>query len=461
MKRFRSPFVIALLALLWLLVPAAAQHQSFDLQQAVAAAQPGDTIVVPAGIYQGPLLIDKPLTLEGRDMPVIDGGGKGDVITITAPDVTIRGFVVRNSGDSLDREHAGITGAAANLTIANNRLEDVLFGIYLKDAPGSAIRDNVVLSKNLDMGRRGDGIKVWYSAGALIDGNRVSGSRDVIVWFSPHSTITNNVVEDGRYGLHFMSNEDETIANNVLRRNSVGVYLMYGKGFTVSNNLLYDNHGPSGYGLALKDVDNVRAEGNRLVSNRVGIYVDGSPLSQGAEVTVTRNLLAYNEVGIEMLPAVRHNTYSENVFQENGDQIVIAGGGELSGNRWSQDGQGNYWSDYAGFDANGDRIGDLPYKSQSLYEDLMEKYPELQLYRLSPATDALDLAARAFPIFAPRAKMVDEQPLMAAPALPEVPGLVKPPLWGNLAAAAGLLAVAALVLFAGTGIVGSLKKANS
>lgn len=450
MKRSGPIILLAFCALVLLTMPLTAQEKAFDLQQAVAAAQPGHTIVVPAGVYAGPFVITRPITLEGQGSPVIDGGGTGDVITIKAPDVTIRGFVVRNSGDSLDREHAGITGEAANLTIENNRLEDVLFGIYLKNAPGSVVRNNVVLSKDLEIGRRGDGIKVWYGAGTLLEGNRVSGSRDVIVWFSPHSIIRNNLVEEGRYGLHFMSNEDETIENNVLRKNSVGIYLMYGKDFIVRNNLLFDSHGPSGYGLALKDVDNVHAEGNRMVSNRVGVYVDGSPLSQNADVRMEHNLFAYNETGIEMLPSVQHNTYTNNVFQENGTQIAIAGGGELIGNNWEQEGRGNYWSDYTGFDANGDHIGDLPYKSQSLYEDLMEKYPELQLFRLSPATDALDLAARAFPVFAPRVKMADDRPLMVPPSLPDIPGLVKPPLWANLAAALGMLTVSALVLFFGT-----------
>lgn len=456
MKRSGPIILLALCALVLLTVPLAAQEKAFDLQQAVAAAQPGDTIFVPAGVYAGPLVITRPITLEGQGSPIIDGGGTGDVITVKAPDVTIRGFVVRNSGDSLDREHAGITGEAANLTIENNRLEDVLFGIYLKNAPGSVVRNNVVLSKDLEIGRRGDGIKVWYGAGTLLEGNRVSGSRDVIVWFSPHSIIRNNVVEEGRYGLHFMSNEDETIENNVLRKNSVGIYLMYGQDFIVRNNLLFDSHGPSGYGLALKDVDNVRAEGNRMVSNRVGVYVDGSPLSLNADVHMEHNLFAYNETGIEMLPSVQHNTYTNNVFQENGTQIAIAGGGELMGNNWAQGGRGNYWSDYTGFDANGDHIGDLPYKSQSLYEDLMEKYPELQLFRLSPATDALDLAARAFPVFAPRVKMADDRPLMAPPSLPDIPGLVKPPLWANLVAALGMLTVSVLVLFFGTRVRGML-----
>ena len=94
---------------------------------------------------------------------MIQGTGKGDVVTVEAPDVTIQGFVIRDSGDSLDRENAGITGLAPHLTIENNRLEDTLFGIYIKEAPNSVIRNNVVLSKDLPVPRRGDGIRAWYS----------------------------------------------------------------------------------------------------------------------------------------------------------------------------------------------------------------------------------------------------------------------------------------------------------
>ena len=38
---------------------------AFDLHAALAAAQPGDTITVPAGVYPA-TVIDKPVTLEGR-----------------------------------------------------------------------------------------------------------------------------------------------------------------------------------------------------------------------------------------------------------------------------------------------------------------------------------------------------------------------------------------------------------
>jgi nitrous oxidase accessory protein len=443
--------LFAILLLTLLASPAAAQGDSFDLPAALAAAQPGATIVIPPGIYAGPIEVTVPgLTLEGQPGAIIDGGGLGDVFTVRAPDVTVRGLTIRNSGKSLDREHAGITGFAPRLLIENNRLENVLFGIYLKEAPDSVMLNNRITGMDLPIGRRGDGIRVWQSPRSLVEGNYVYDVRDVVMWFSSDAVLRHNVVENGRYGLHFMFSDNQTLEENVLRNNSVGAYLMYSRGLTMTNNLLLDNNGPSGYGVALKDVDDVLVQGNRMVNNRIGIYVDNSPREADTFVLFEDNLLAYNEIGVEMLPLVRRNTFTNNIFQENREQIAIAGGGELRGNDWSRDGWGNYWSDYAGFDADGDQVGDLVYRSTSLYENLMEQYPELRLFQLSPATDALDLAARAFPVFQPRAKMADEHPLMAPPDLPDVPGIPDPPTLANLAAALAMLGLAALVLLAGT-----------
>ncbi len=432
-----------------LATPSQAQPAPFDLQAALANAEPGDTIHVPAGVYAGPLQIEQPVTLEGQGRPVIQGAGQGDVITVNAPDVTIRGFIIQGSGDSLDQENAGITGLAPRITVENNRLEDVLFGVYLKEAPDSVLRGNVIHAKELAVSRRGDGIRFWYSGGAVIEDNVVSGSRDVVIWFSPDNVILNNRVENGRYGLHYMFSDNQLIENNVMQHNSVGAFLMYSRELTLRNNLFYDNHGPSGYGVGLKDVDNVVAQGNRMVGNRIGVYVDNSPREIDATLLFENNLVAYNETGATLLPLVKRNTYTGNVFQDNGQQIAIAGGGELSGNNWSLDGQGNYWSDYAGFDADGDQVGDLPYRSQSLYDSLLDKYPGLRLFQLSPAADAIDLAAKAFPVFQPRSKMVDEHPLMAPPSLPDVPGLTEAPVASNLAVALFMLSIATLVLVTG------------
>jgi nitrous oxidase accessory protein len=392
------------------------------------------------------LIIDKPITLQGEAGAVIDGGGQGDVVIIRAARVSLRNLTIRNSGDSLDREHAGVVAEAGEVWLENNRLEDVLFGIYLKNAPHSRLQKNVIRSKAIGVARRGDAIKIWYSAHCLVEGNQVYEGRDLLIWYSPHCIVRDNLVEHSRYGLHVMNSDHQQLTGNILQHNSVGLYVMYGREIEVRHNVLYDNRGPSGFGIGLKDAVNVAALGNRMVGNRVGLYVDNSPPEPNTEVRFEQNLFAYNDMGIELLPLVKRNLYLNNIFQENSTQVVVAGGGDATGNQWSVAGRGNFWSDYIGFDADGDAIGDLPYRSLSLFENLLEQHPALRLFQLSPASEALDLAARAFPIFQPKPKLADEHPLMTPPDLPVVAGLPVPPTAANLAVACGLIILALLIL---------------
>ncbi len=440
-------------------IPVKAQQPAFDLAAALAAAQPGATITVPPGVYPGPLVIDKPLTLVGEGMPVIQGAGDGNVVEITAPDVTLRGFVVRGSGISLDREDSGITVGAKGTVLENNRVEDALFGIYLHNAPNSILRGNDIGGKDLPISRQGDGLKIWYSADTLVEDNVMHDSRDAVIWFSPGVTVRHNTMEHNRYGMHFMQTGNHLIEDNILRHNSVGIYLMYGDNYVIRNNLLLDNRGPSGYGLGLKEIDNGLFEGNRIANNRVGVYTDMSPVNPAAKVTFRNNLLAYNDIAVTMLPDTKRNAYYDNVFLDNNEQIAVAGEGNVAQNEWAVAGRGNYWSDYTGFDADRDGIGDLAYASKSLYENLMDQHPALRLFQLSPATDALDLAAKAFPLFQPQPKMADPSPLMAPPPLPPVRGIPQPPVLENLLSSAALVLLAVALLLLGTRTAfGSLRR---
>jgi nitrous oxidase accessory protein len=418
------------------------------LQAMIDAAAPGDTVLVPPGTYAAPLHIDKSITLEGQGWPVIQGDGSGDVIRIEAPDVTVRGFVVRGTGISLDREDAAIRAMGANTVIENNRIEDALFGVYLEQAAESVVRGNTIQGMDLPISRRGDGLKVFYSPRTLLEANTMRATRDAILWYSPYSIVRGNDFADGRYGLHMMQSDHHLIEENIFRNNSVGVYIMYGSGFELRRNLLSGNRGPSGYGVGLKETSDVLLEGNRIVNNRAGVYSDASPLQPETTVTYRNNLFAYNEIGLEMLPNTRRNRFQDNILLDNGEQVNVYGGGDLLQNEWAVAGRGNYWSDYAGFDANKDAIGDLAYTSKSLFDSLLGTQPALRLFQLSPASDALDLAAKAFPIFAPQPRMSDPAPLMAPPPLPPTPGLEAPPTMLNLAVALGMIALAAGILAA-------------
>lgn len=398
-----------------------AQNNNFDLQAALDTAQPGDVIQVPPGFYQGNLVIKKPITLEGQDWPVIDGNNQGSVIEVNnTPDVTIRGFVIRNSGARLDQENAGIAvDKSPRLVVENNRLENTLFGIYIKNSQNSRIAHNIIGAKDLEVPARGDGIRVWYSDNTEIIGNRVEGSRDVVFWYNNGAIIRDNVITNGRYGLHFMYCDDNLIEKNYIEGNSVGGFLMYSRRLTLRHNIFANNRGPSGYGIGLKDMDGVEASDNLFSSNRVGMYFDNSPWSVDVSHHFSRNAFTYNDIGLLFNPSVRRNSFSQNSFIDNLEQVGLTGTGTFKDNEFTVEGQGNFWSDYTGYDTDSNSLGDLPYVSRSLFENMMDKNPKLRLFQLSPAQQAIDLAARAFPIFQPRPKFSDDAPLMS-PVMPAV-----------------------------------------
>src|SRR5262249_2727644 len=149
--------------------------------------------------------------------------------------------------------------------------------------------------------------------------------------------------------------------------------------------------------------------------------VDNSPRSIDAESRFHRNVFAYNDVGLALQPSIERNSFWENTFQENLQPVSVQGGGSLRGNRWVVDGRGNYWSDYRGFDADGDGVGDVPYRAEALLDDMMDRRPELRLFQFGLAAEAVEFAANAFPALRPAPKLVDERPWVAPLPLPALP----------------------------------------
>jgi nitrous oxidase accessory protein len=373
------------------------------LAEALNRAAPGDTVVVRGGVHPGPIVVDKPIRLVGEGRPVIDGGGRGTVIRLEAADCEVRGFVIRSSGNLLASEDVGVLAAAPGVRVENNQLDDVLFGIYLRQAPRSVVRGNALHGKNLPIARRGDLIRLWYSDDVTIEGNTTLGGRDVVLWYSRHLTIRDNRVSGGRYGLHFMYCDDAIVANNRLTENSVGAFLMYSQRLRLERNWIVDNRGVSGYGIGLKDMDDSHITGNVLAANKVGLFLEHSRGS------VRENLLAGNDKGMVLFPSAQGNRFEANSFVENGDQVEIEGlSGTMTTNIW----RSNFWSDYRGYDADGDGTGDLAYRPSRLFERISDSAPALRLFADSPSAQAIDFAAGVFPIFEPKPKFADESPRM-------------------------------------------------
>ena len=404
--------ILILLCVLGSQVNAAPASQIQDL---IDNAEPGSIIVIPAGFYEGRVQVRKAITLDGHGEVTIDAGGEGSVIEVLAADVTIKGFTIRGTGKSVSNESAGIRVMTGPVIIENNHLTDIYFGIDLKQSPDSIIRNNTIVGKDLEVGRRGDGIRLWWSHGCTVESNEVINSRDMVFWYSEDLKITNNSVLDSRYGLHFMYSHNTVVQKNRLSGNSVGIYLMYSNSITLTENQIDNNRGTSGYGIGLKDCDDIRVESNLLAANRVGIYLDNSPSSPESTGVIRSNKVAFNEVGLLATPITHDNVISLNTFIENEEQVTVHGGGQLMANEFSENGQGNFWSDYNGFDRDHDGVGEFAYEPKSLFRTMLAREPNLRLFVHSPAQQAVELTARAFPELSPEPMFRDPSPLSSPP----------------------------------------------
>jgi len=126
------------------------------------------------------------------------------------------------------------------------------------------------------------------------------------------------------------------------------------------------------------------------------------------------NLIASNDVGLQMYQNSVANTFTENNFVDNLNPLALVG--KRTETHWSQNGRGNYWSAYEGYDLDHDGVGDVPMKIQNVFDYLEGRSPNLRLYLYSPAAQALAAATKAFPIIAINQE-ADEHPLMRPVAL--------------------------------------------
>ena len=403
---------LVIIACLWIGTPGvrgAEMHvgagQAFiSLKAAIAAAASGDTINVHAGRYaEGNIQITKPASIIGSGDPVFDGEFKNEIFTISASDVTIRGLTLINGGRSSTRELAGIrVDAGENIAITDNKLLDCNYGIYLAKAHDAEVLRNVVEGKPEKELNSGNGIHLWSCEGIHIAGNRITGHRDgIYLEFSSQSAVEDNNVENNtRYGLHFMSSHSSHYRKNRFSRNGAGVAVMYSRHVEMTGNVFEYSWGGSAYGLLIKDLSDSEIRGNNFHHNSTAIY------SQGAtRTTFEDNQFTENGWALRILSNGDENTFRNNNFSRN--SFDVGTNGELAHHLFA----GNYWDRYEGYDLKHDGVGDVPFRPVSLYALLTERVPCSLFLLHSIMVHLLDHAEKAFPSITPDT-VIDHSPAM-------------------------------------------------
>lgn len=375
------------------------------LQLFVDLTPPGGVLTLPAGRYAGPAVIRQPITIDGRGEVTVDGEGDGTVVTVEADGVTIRNLHLTNSGDSHDQVDAALLLAGNNALVENNRIDNVLFGIHIRQSNGNLVRNNRIESRPGEPSLRGEGIRIWYSRQNLMEGNRISRVRDVVFANSTNNRFIGNTIENSRIGMELIFSPDNEIARNTLIRNITGIVLVYSNGVVIRENRLLNMPDITSSALAVKESSQVRLESNDIVRCAIGLTAN-SPTDPGNIIYLRNNHFAYNDVAMYFYGEKGGHIVHGNRFTGNITPIAVSAASSALDNDW----RGNSWDTYKGFDRDQDGIGDTPHNVYLYSDRLWMDRPMARFFRGSPVLEMVDFIERLAPFSMPDLILSDPAP---------------------------------------------------
>jgi len=354
------------------------------IQEAVGAANPGDTIYVRAGTYLETVTIFKNnlvLTGENKATTILDGSGDTyPIVSIySADNVEITGFTIQNSNDGIyiynssDVTVSGntitncasrgiILACCSSNTISGNTLTNNYDGIELWKSSNCIVSENTITNSRF-------GIGMSDSSGNTFSGNMLTDSKDgFYIWNCSYTTVSgNSITESANNGISLIRSSDCKLSGNSITDSAArGICLSNSSNSIVSGNNVTDS---TMQGILLSSSSSNTISENTLTSNSAAVQ-----LYRSSYVTVSGNIITSNRVGFGLSQS-SDNTFYHNDIIGNTYLISIVN----SSNIWD-DGYpsgGNYWSTYVGIDSDEDGIGDTPYVFD---ENNQDNYPLMKPY---------------------------------------------------------------------------------
>ncbi|MCD4806759.1 MAG: right-handed parallel beta-helix repeat-containing protein, partial [Methanococcoides sp.] len=213
-----------------------------------------------------------------------------------------------------------------NITVKDLNLTNNSVGVYFFDTHRSTIQGNHITSNKV-------GIRLEQSSNNSITMNNASNNDGGILFKnSGNNIITGNIAYNnfliGMFITDF-SNNNTIVSNNVSNNNFFGIVIADSGGNTVVTNYVSNNYNT---GIFLSDSNNNTIAGNNIIFNKYGIDLSSS----------SSNFIYDNYL---------NNTNNAIDNGNNSWNITKIAGTNIIGGLWLG---GNYWSDYNGFDVDGD-----------------------------------------------------------------------------------------------------------
>jgi parallel beta-helix repeat protein len=158
------------------------------IKQAIndSSTNDGQLITVAAGIYPEHIIVNRKLMIEGQNQTrtILDGSSHGTIIRLTAPDTTLKGFTLQNSGTSefdsglsIEQQNA----YATDLLIQNNH-----HGVYFKVNGSNSLLYRCTIRTNA-----WNGVYILSCTGNKLTENIIqdNGFAGVMVFDASYNTI--------------------------------------------------------------------------------------------------------------------------------------------------------------------------------------------------------------------------------------------------------------------------------